>query len=127
MRRLEVIAPARLEWVERPTVRLTADDDVIVRPVASTTCDLDRAIIAGITPFSVPVRGRSRGCRRGGRLRSRRRGGEARRSRRDPVAHLVRDVRPLHRRTCRRTVATCPAAPCTASRWAATGAACSTT
>ena len=60
MRRLEVIAPARLEWVERPDVRITADDDVIVRPVASTTCDLDRAIIAGITPF----RSRSRSVTR---------------------------------------------------------------
>ena len=54
MRRLEIIAPARLEWVERPDVQLTADDDVIVRPIASSTCDLDRAIIAGITPFRFP-------------------------------------------------------------------------
>ena len=54
MRRLEVIAPGRLEWVEGATARLAADDDVIVRPVASTTCDLDRAIIAGFTPFAFP-------------------------------------------------------------------------
>jgi hypothetical protein len=27
---------------------------LIVRPVASTTCDLDRAIIAGATPFEGP-------------------------------------------------------------------------
>ena len=54
MRRLEVIAFGRLEWVEGVTARITADDDVIVRLVASTTCDLDRAIIAGFTPFAFP-------------------------------------------------------------------------
>lgn len=36
------------------TARIAADDDVIVRPIASTTCDLDRAIIAGFTPFAFP-------------------------------------------------------------------------
>ena len=54
MRRLEVIAAGHLEWVEAPDVRLVADDDVIVRPVAASTCDLDRGIIAGLTPYEFP-------------------------------------------------------------------------
>ena len=54
MRRLEFVAPRRLEFREPVEPRVESDDQVIVRPVASTTCDLDRAIIAGVTPFQGP-------------------------------------------------------------------------
>ena len=54
MRRLEFVAPRRLEFREVTEPRIESDDQVIVRPVASTTCDLDRAIIAGATPFQPP-------------------------------------------------------------------------
>ena len=54
MRRLEFVAPRRLEFREVTEPRIESDDQVIVRPVASTTCDLDRAIIAGVTPFQAP-------------------------------------------------------------------------
>src|ERR1700754_2385722 len=54
MRRLEFVGPRRLEFREGAEPRIEYDDRVIVRPVASTTCDLDRAIIAGLTPFRGP-------------------------------------------------------------------------
>ena len=54
MRRLEFVAPRRLEFREVTEPRIESEDQVIVRRVASTTCDLDRAIIAGITPFQPP-------------------------------------------------------------------------
>ena len=47
MRRLEFVGARRLEFREVSEPRIESDDQVIVRPVASTTCDLDRAIIAG--------------------------------------------------------------------------------
>jgi alcohol dehydrogenase len=54
MRRLEFVAPRRLEFREAAEPRIESDVQVIVRPVASSTCDLDRAIIAGATPFRPP-------------------------------------------------------------------------
>jgi threonine dehydrogenase-like Zn-dependent dehydrogenase len=54
MRRLEFVGPRRLEFREVTEPRIESDDQVIVLPVASTTCDLDRAIIAGATPFQGP-------------------------------------------------------------------------
>jgi threonine dehydrogenase-like Zn-dependent dehydrogenase len=54
MRRLEFVGPRRLEFREVTEPRIESDDQVIVLPVASTTCDLDRAIIAGATPFRGP-------------------------------------------------------------------------
>jgi alcohol dehydrogenase len=41
----------RLGWRDDPEVVLRSGKDAIVRPVASTTCDLDQAIIHGRTPF----------------------------------------------------------------------------
>jgi len=51
---LRYVSPNRLEWheVARPAIR--DPGDVIVRPVASTTCDLDVLIIRGKTPFKGP-------------------------------------------------------------------------
>lgn len=54
MRRLEFVGARQLEFREAAAPRLESDEQVIVRPVASTTCDLDRAIIAGATPFQPP-------------------------------------------------------------------------
>ena len=51
MRSLEYVEPRTLRWVDAPEPRLESDADAIVRPVAATTCDLDRALIAGRTPF----------------------------------------------------------------------------
>jgi len=54
MQQLRYIAPGKIEWQEtkRPTVE--ASSDVIVRPIASSTCDLDQLIIRGRTPFKGP-------------------------------------------------------------------------
>ena len=51
---LRYVRPNRREWheVARPTIRDRRD--AIVRPVASTTCDLDVRIIRGLTPFQGP-------------------------------------------------------------------------
>ena len=54
MRRLTYVASGRLRWSEAPDSRLTSDESAVVRPIASTTCDLDRAIVTGRTPFAGP-------------------------------------------------------------------------
>lgn len=54
MQSLIYIAPGQLEWQERPALALTSDLEAIIRPIASTTCDLDRRILAGTTPFEPP-------------------------------------------------------------------------
>jgi alcohol dehydrogenase len=46
--------PQSLEWQERPDPRIAGAKEAIVRPIASTPCDLDRAIIAGRTPLFPP-------------------------------------------------------------------------
>jgi hypothetical protein len=51
MRRLEYVRRGELRHVDAPMPALQSDGDAIVQPVAATTCDLDRAIIAGLTPF----------------------------------------------------------------------------
>jgi len=53
-RALSYISPHRLEWHEVPQPQICHPEDAIVRPVASTTCDLDRLIIQGETPFNGP-------------------------------------------------------------------------
>lgn len=42
----------RLAWRDDRAISLTGDAQAIVRPVAATTCDLDRGIIHGFTPFA---------------------------------------------------------------------------
>jgi alcohol dehydrogenase len=54
VRQLEFVERRRLRWAEAREPVLEAATDAVVRPVAATTCDLDRAIIAGRTPFAGP-------------------------------------------------------------------------
>ncbi|MFD0417939.1 zinc-binding dehydrogenase [Streptomyces sp. NPDC127108] len=54
MRSLEFVAPRHLRWHELPSPRVNRPHEAIVAPVAATTCDLDRAVIAGATPFEGP-------------------------------------------------------------------------
>ena len=54
MQSLIYTGPRQLEWQERPDLSLSGSQEAIVRPIASTTCDLDRRIIAGNTPFPGP-------------------------------------------------------------------------
>ncbi|HEY8608387.1 MAG TPA: alcohol dehydrogenase catalytic domain-containing protein [Noviherbaspirillum sp.] len=53
-RALSFLSPHRLAWREVPAPRILHPEDAIVRPVASTTCDLDRLIIEGKTPYNGP-------------------------------------------------------------------------
>jgi alcohol dehydrogenase len=41
----------QLAWRDDRAIPLAGDDQAIVRPIAATTCDLDRAIIDGILPY----------------------------------------------------------------------------
>jgi alcohol dehydrogenase len=54
MRELTFIAPGSLEWRHVPEPQIEQPADAIVRPVAATTCDLDRLIIRGEAPFKGP-------------------------------------------------------------------------
>ena len=54
MRELTYLKPGALEWREAPEPVLQEARDAIVRPVVATTCDLDRLIIQGKTPFPAP-------------------------------------------------------------------------
>jgi len=44
----------RLEWRDVPGPVITGGQQAVVRPIASTTCDLDQRIIAGRAPFEPP-------------------------------------------------------------------------
>ena len=54
MQQLTYVSPNTVEWHEVKRPLITSGSDVIVRPIASTTCDLDQAIIRGQTPFKGP-------------------------------------------------------------------------
>jgi threonine dehydrogenase-like Zn-dependent dehydrogenase len=54
MQRLEYVKKGELRYVDAPMPVLQSDDDAIVQPVVSATCDLDRGIILGLTPFKGP-------------------------------------------------------------------------
>jgi alcohol dehydrogenase len=54
MRVLTYLGPHRLEWREAADPRVSGAADAVVRPLAATTCDLDRAIIGGRTPLPPP-------------------------------------------------------------------------
>ena len=54
MRELVFIGKQKLEWHESADLRIQDDRQAVVRPIASTTCDLDQRIIAGFSPFQPP-------------------------------------------------------------------------
>ena len=54
MKELMVQGPGQLAWVEAPDPQLTTPGSALVRPIASASCDLDRRLIAGTTPFKPP-------------------------------------------------------------------------
>ena len=51
MRSLYFLAPNQLEWRDVPDATIEAPTDVIVRPIAATTCDIDKYIIEGSAPM----------------------------------------------------------------------------
>ena len=54
MRALYFTGPGGLEWRDVDAPRIEGDAQAIVRPIAATTCDLDRALIAGRAPLPPP-------------------------------------------------------------------------
>ncbi len=54
MRELRLLGPGDLRWVGVPSPKLESPEAALVRPVASASCDLDRRLIAGTTPFKPP-------------------------------------------------------------------------
>jgi alcohol dehydrogenase len=55
MRAVICTGPDALGWQEVEAPALQSDSDALVRPLAVATCDLDRALIGGETPFPMPV------------------------------------------------------------------------
>lgn len=54
MKSLVFLEPGKLAWRDVPDAVITAPDDVIVRPIAATTCDIDKYIIDGSAPMRGP-------------------------------------------------------------------------
>jgi threonine dehydrogenase-like Zn-dependent dehydrogenase len=54
MRELTFIEPGVVDWREVPAPTLGGPGEVLVRPLAVATCDLDAAIIKGVAPFTGP-------------------------------------------------------------------------
>lgn len=54
MRTLVFLEAGRLEWREAPDAALETADDAVVRPLAVAACDLDVALLRGLTPFQGP-------------------------------------------------------------------------
>lgn len=55
MRALRVAPGGRFSWQSVPTPRGTDPKSAIVRPLAAATCDLDRPLALGLTPFPLPL------------------------------------------------------------------------
>ncbi len=51
MRALHFVKVGKLEWHDMPELRVQDPLEAVVRPIASTTCDLDRRIIRGLVSF----------------------------------------------------------------------------
>lgn len=45
------LRPGRLEWRDIPAPETPGPDAAVVAPVAVATCDLDRSLALGATPF----------------------------------------------------------------------------
>jgi alcohol dehydrogenase len=54
IRSLFYVEPGQVRWRSVSAPVLAADTDALVRPIASSTCDLDRRIVAGRTPMPGP-------------------------------------------------------------------------
>jgi threonine dehydrogenase-like Zn-dependent dehydrogenase len=54
MREVTYVGDRRVGWQERPDPELESRLDAIVKPVAATTCDVDKTIIAGRAPVPPP-------------------------------------------------------------------------
>jgi alcohol dehydrogenase len=55
MRALSVAPGGRIGWKSVPAPRLPGPKGAIVHPIAVATCDMDRSILLGVTPFLMPL------------------------------------------------------------------------
>jgi alcohol dehydrogenase len=55
MRALALGPGARFAWKDAPAPALPCPDGAIVHPIAAATCDLDRVLALGRTPFALPL------------------------------------------------------------------------
>lgn len=55
MRALTVGTGGRVQWRDAPVPRLPSPEGAIVHPIAVATCDLDRLLALGRTPFPLPL------------------------------------------------------------------------
>ncbi len=55
MRALRVAPGGRIEWRSAPAPAPPGPKEAIVHPIAVATCDLDRALLLGRTPFPMPL------------------------------------------------------------------------
>jgi alcohol dehydrogenase len=55
MRALTVAPGGRIDWRDVPAPPPPGPDAALVRPIAVATCDLDRALALGATPFALPL------------------------------------------------------------------------
>jgi alcohol dehydrogenase len=56
MRALVVTAPGQLRWRSVPAPARPGPHEAVVHPIAIATCDMDRSLALGATPFPVPLR-----------------------------------------------------------------------
>lgn len=54
MRELTFVGERKVEWREAPDPMLESSTDAVVRPVAATTCDVDKVIVSGRAPLPPP-------------------------------------------------------------------------
>ncbi len=54
MRVLTFVSAGKLEWREAPEPRIEGPLEAVVRPIAASPCDLDRALVAGKAPLPGP-------------------------------------------------------------------------
>lgn len=54
MKALQYQGPNQIEWVDIDDAKIEAPDDVVIRPIAVATCDLDWGIVRGQVPFPAP-------------------------------------------------------------------------
>ena len=54
MQQLTFVEAGKLEWREVPDARVETPSDVVVRPIAVATCDLDTAFVSGVAPVTGP-------------------------------------------------------------------------
>ncbi len=54
MRQLTFVKPGQLEWWDVPEPRITSPLQALVEPLAVASCDLDKMIVRGETPFRGP-------------------------------------------------------------------------